>query len=335
MRSILTGYTFPLSSVKPLDGLVTYRTYCLSRTREALQGKTRRRERSPVGGALLEPFGDVDGFEYLRCPESGSLFLAQSPEPTEWARLLAEVSHHRHSPCAFHADIAQSRDQNVYAPKLEWIQSTLRLVGMHRARVIEVVTPPSDFTRFLETSDSFTEIVTADQMELAMATHPKFTAARKLGVNGRERNGAMEVAILLESLDRADDPVALLRAVAGCLVDGGLVFLTALVSSGFDMAVLGSRNLYLFPPDRTNCFSLRGVEALVSGAGFTLVEVSTPGVLDVEIVQAHLRYDPSLPLSAFERQLLAADSDAHAAFQSFLQQRGMSSFARIVARKQS
>jgi hypothetical protein len=69
-------------------------------------------------------------------------------------------------------------------------------------------------------------------------------------------------------------------------------------------------------------------------AGFTLLEVSTPGVLDVEIVQAHLRHDPSLPLSAFERQLLAADVETHAAFQSFLQEHGMSSFARIVGRKQ-
>lgn len=333
MRSILTGYTFPLSSVKPLDGLLSYRTYCLSRASEALRGATRRRERSPVSDVLLEPAGNVDGFDYLRCPESGSLFLAQLPEPTEWAQLLTEISHHRHSPSAFHSGIAQSRDQNVYAPKLEWIQSTLRLLDVHGPRVMEVVIPPSDFTRFLEASDLFTEVVAADQMELIAGVASRIHAARGAGADDSGRTGVVQVAVLLESLDRADDPVALLRAVADRLEEGGLVFITALVASGFDMAVLGLRNLYLFPPDRTNCFSLRGLESLVSNAGFTLLEVSTPGVLDVEIVQVHLRYDPFLPLSAFERQLLVADSDTHAAFQAFLQQRGMSSFARIVARK--
>ena len=105
------------------------------------------------------------------------------------------------------------------------------------------------------------------------------------------------------------------------------------MSSGFDVGVLGLRNLYLYPPDRANCFSRRGLELLLTRAGFTLLEVSTPGVLDVEIVQAHLRQIPSLILSGFERQLLAATAETQAAFQAFLQQHGMSSFARVVARK--
>jgi hypothetical protein len=62
---------------------------------------------------------------------------------------------------------------------------------------------------------------------------------------------------------------------------------------------------------------------------------STPGVLDVEIVQTHLRADPALPLSSFERQVLAADAQTQQAFQTFLQQNQMSSFARIIGRKSS
>ena len=323
MRSIQTSYTFPLSAVKPLDRLLSYRAYCLTATRKALHGATRRRERSPVGGAQLEPLGDVDGLDYARCPETGSIFLAQLPPSADWACLLAEVSHYRHSPQAFHSGIAQSRNETVYAPKLEWIQSTLRLQGLSRPRLMEVTTMPSDFTQLLQASGSFTEVLTVDEMELATT-----------GVSN-SREDVAEVVVLLESLDRVDDPAALLHAVLRHLADGGLLFVTALVCSGFDMAVLGLRNLYLYPPDRANCFSLRGLEMLLTHAGLTLLEVSTPGVLDIEIVQAHLRHDSSLPLSAFERQLLAADGETHAAFQSFLQQRGMSSFARLVGRKQS
>ena len=99
------------------------------------------------------------------------------------------------------------------------------------------------------------------------------------------------------------------------------------------MATLGVRNLYLCPPDRTNCFSLQGLSALLRQAGFALLEVSTPGVLDVEIVQAHVRRNPSLALSVFERQLLEASEETRTAFQTFLQQQGLSSFARIVGRK--
>jgi hypothetical protein len=105
------------------------------------------------------------------------------------------------------------------------------------------------------------------------------------------------------------------------------------VSSGFDITVLGLNNMYLCPPDRTNCFSVQGLTALLKDNGFKLIEVSTPGVLDVEIIQAHLRHDPDIKLSKFESQLIAANEATQRAFQAFLQENAMSSFARIVGRK--
>ncbi len=333
MRSIQSSYMFPLSSVKPLEGLLRYREYCLKETRNALQSSTRRRERSPINDMRLELFGRVDGFEYLCCPETGSLFLAEMSASKTWARLLSQVSQFRHSPRAFHSDIAQSRSETVYLPKLEWVQSTIRLQGLNHPRLMEVVTLPSEFTPILRNSGLFSEVVTVEEMDLVMdgSSVSRPALVRRTGMDGGDHS--VQAAVLLESLDRVDDPTALLCAVAERLVDGGLIFVTSLVCSGFDMALLGVRNLYLYPPDRTNCFSLRGLEQLLRKSGFTLLEVSTPGVLDVEIVQAHLRYNPSLPLSPFERQLLADDAETHGAFQSFLQQRGMSSFARIVGKK--
>ncbi|MBI3321181.1 MAG: methyltransferase domain-containing protein [Candidatus Omnitrophica bacterium] len=322
MRIVQTQERFPLSSVKPLDGLVKYRQQCLTATRDALAGgATIRRTRSLVSGRALESAGAVEGLAYGRCPETGSVFLVELPPPEGWKRLLADVSALRRSRETFHFELAQSRTDNVYAPKLEWIRETLRLQGLRQARALEVLTAPGSFTELLKDSGMFTEVLTADEMELAH------------GLAAPGQQDTVQAVVLLESLDRVDDPTALLQGVAGRLEEGGLLFVTALVSSGFDMSVLGLRNLYLYPPDRANCFSLQGLSKLLSQEGFTLLEVSTPGVLDVEIVRAHLQRDPTLPLSAFERQLVEANDDMQAAFQAFLQQWGLSSFTRIVARR--
>jgi hypothetical protein len=318
MQSIQTGLSFPLAAVKPLAGLLGYRAFCVEATRAAVGSAPPRRQRSPVGEAPLERAGEVEGLEYVRCPETDSLFLAARAPAAACASLLAEVARYRRSPEAFHHGIARSRSDSVYLPKLEWIESTLRVEGVGRPRVMEVATQPSDFTPLLKTSRSIAAAVTVDEMALAGAASPA--------------GGEVDAAVLLESLDRVDDPKALLAAVRRRVVPGGLIFVTALVSSGFDMTVLGFQNRYLYPPDRTNCFSLRGMVRLLEAAGFGLVEVSTPGVLDVEIVAAHAQYDPSLPLSAFERQLLAADRPTWSAFQAFLQEGGLSSFARFVGR---
>ena len=334
MRSIQTDFVFPLSSVKPLDGLLSYREYCLAATRKTQQHTMLYRQQCPACASILEPFGRLRDLDYVRCPLCESIFLKSIASPVEWARLLVEISQYRRSPQAFHSEIAQSRSDNVYLPKLEWIQSTLRMQEIRKPRVMEVATFPSDFTSLLRDSGLFTEVLTVDEMKLAATAIHQQPMANGRDANSKSKEGAVEAAVLLESLDRVDDPGALLGGVQRSLTDGGLLFVTALVCSGFDMAVLGLRNLYLYPPDRTNCFSLRGLELLFSRGGFTLLEVSTPGVLDVEIVEAHLRYDPSIPLSAFERKLLTGDSETHAAFQEFLQRRRMSSFARIVGKKQ-
>ncbi len=314
MRSIQTSVTFPLSSVKPFDGLLRYREYCLEAARKALQGATRRRDRSPVTGARMEPSGEVGGIAYARCPETGGLFLAEMPQPAAWSALLQDVGKHRFAPDGFYSGLAQSRTDNVYAPKLEWIQDTLRLQGLKQPSILEAATPHSTFTQLLDDSGRFSRVITVDEMALT---------------DGE----TVQAAVLLESLDRVDDPAALAKAVAGRLAAGGLLFVTALVSSGFDIAVLGLNNLYVYPPDRANCFSLSGLSRLLTDAGFSLVEVSTPGVLDVEIVRAHLRHDPTIRLSAFEQQLIDADSQTLERLQAFLQQQRLSSFARIVAKK--
>ncbi len=319
MRVIQSSFHFPLASVKPLDRLLSYRAFCLRATHEAFARGTKPRTQSPATGGPAEPFGQVDGFTYVRCVETGSLFLDRVARG--WDGLLAEVSAYRHSPQAFQSELAAARAETVYQPKLDWVANTLHMQGLRRPRVLEVVTPPSEFTALLAGSPAVADVMVATEAELS--------GDRR---SGTAPGAAVQAAVLLESLDRADDPERLLRGVHTALAPGGLVFVTGLVASGFDMMVLGLRNRYLYPPDRTNCFTLQGLEQLLGRSGFDLVEVSTPGVLDVEIVQAHLSHDLLLRLSGFERALLAAD-EAHSAFQTFLQQNRLSSFARLVGSK--
>ncbi|MDO8527434.1 MAG: hypothetical protein Q7T03_07100 [Deltaproteobacteria bacterium] len=318
MQSIQTSHVFSLSEVKPLEGLLRYREFCLNATKKALAKGATRRNISPINGVSMEPWGNIGGLEYLRCPASGSLFLAEVATSEVWKKLLAEVAQFRRSPQTFHADITKSRTENVFEPKLHWIQSTLRVEGVHRPKILEVATPPSGFTAMIQSRGGFGEILSVDETDLSQ---------------GKPAFEKLDAALLLESLDRVNDPLALLKNVHDSLADQGLIFVTGLVSSGFDMMILGSNNAYLYPPDRANCFSLEGLKALITKAGFQLLEVSTPGVLDVEIVKSHLNHNPDTSLSTFEKKLLGADRVTHTAFQSFLQQSNMSSFARIVARK--
>ena len=322
MRSIETGQTFPLAAVKPLDQLADYREFCLSATRQRLKRSSRPRGASPITGKPMRPIGDVAGLPYSLCAETGSLFLSEVCEPKEWEELLAETSRRHHAAGRKDGKLSQSRTDNVFAPKVDWIRETLAMQGIRRPRILEAVTPPSEMGSLLKECQSFAEVETVNVMELAHS------------VAAGPRAASEEVIVMLETLDQVDDPRKLLQNASTRMKNNGLLFVTALVASGFDLEVLGLKSQYLYPPDRTNCFSVRGLQRLLESEGFKLWEVSTPGVLDVEIVQAHLQADSELPLSRFERQIVEADPETRKEFQLFLQRNRLSSHARIVAKKQ-
>ena len=67
------------------------------------------------------------------------------------------------------------------------------------------------------------------------------------------------------------------------LKPGGLCFITCLLSSGFDVLVMGQDSGIFLPPERMNFLSYDGMNTILDKVGgFEILEFSTPGVLDVQ-----------------------------------------------------
>src|SRR5688572_24175139 len=165
MWSSETRRTFSLSSVKPLTGIFAYRDSCIEATKATLKKSSIRRTASPLTGARLEAYGKVEGLTYLLCPDTHSIFLEDVASAEHWAALLKETNDLRRSPRGFHSDIAESRLDNVYRPKLDWIQGTLVLQQVRRPSLLEVTTTPSDFLPLLAGSGIFREQASVDEAE--------------------------------------------------------------------------------------------------------------------------------------------------------------------------
>jgi len=143
-----------------------------------------------------------------------------------------------------------------------------------------------------------------------------------------------DIVTIFESIDQATKPSDLLASVRGMLEKGGLCFMTCILSSGFDIKELGPHAQNIYPPDRLNVFSVKGIKSLIDQHGFECLELSTPGILDVEIVAKTLKDDPQASVSPFVRDLVLNQSDdVRRSFQEFLQANLLSSYGRILIRK--
>lgn len=143
-----------------------------------------------------------------------------------------------------------------------------------------------------------------------------------------------DVFTAFEVIERLFDPASFIREAYAKCRDGGLFFLTTNTGSGFEYQVLNGKSPRLHPPDRLNLLSIEALQDLLTGAGFELIELSTPGRLDVEIVRSAADSDPSVKLPEVLRYIFQhRDEKAWHSLQDFLQQNRLSSYLRIAARK--
>ena len=76
------------------------------------------------------------------------------------------------------------------------------------------------------------------------------------------------------------------------------------------------------------------MRTLLTATGYDVVEISTPGQLDVQMIERMLEEQPDVEVPRFVRYFLAhRDRRAKRSLQQFLQENRLSSHLRLVARK--
>ena len=130
------------------------------------------------------------------------------------------------------------------------------------------------------------------------------------------------------------DPRAFLKRMHEVLEDNGLIFLTTLSISGFDLSLLRGNARNILPPTHITMFSYSGIQSVISETGFEIEELSTPGRLDVALVLDALEREENLSLPPIVQTILEERGETiHEEFQAFLQQANLSSHVWVVARK--
>ena len=135
-----------------------------------------------------------------------------------------------------------------------------------------------------------------------------------------------------EHLESQFSPFDYLSEAARMLAHRGVCFFTTRTISGFDLQVLWDKTPYIFVPEHLNLLSVEGLRSLVVRVGLDLIELSTPGQLDLELVLHAADQDPAIRLPSFVDYLLQQrGAEAHADFQAFLQKHRLSSHVRVAA----
>ena len=268
-----------------------------------------------------------EGFTYQSCGQCRSVYV--SPRPTEAALRLyfAESEASRFRVAQLSEKTAAQRRRHQLRTNALWMGQVAEAQGLP---------PGPNYADFRTHAPAlFDEVAALNHFGSLYAIEPLYALGHSCAVPVTlESVPPLDTASAFEKLEHQFSPLHFLESIGARMKPGGLLFLTTRTSSGFDLQLLGGRAPYIFVPEHLNLLSTQGIERLLQRSAFELVELSTPGQLDVELVLQACADDPSIVLPPFFSELLARrDRLAHGDFQAFLQKHRLSSHVRVAARK--
>lgn len=268
------------------------------------------------GGHSVRPAFEKLGMTYRECADCGTVFV--SPRPP--AAAIAE--YYRTSPAAsFWRDRVlretdATRREKLAAPRAEWVADGL---AEHRPQAAAGIDLSPHGAAVVE--------------ELASMMPGVTVASSPAGGGTALADESADFAIAFDAIDRAADVRALVARVRAALRPGGVFFVTAPTISGFDLQVLWDRSPSVLPPDKMNLLSIDGFGRLFAAPAWEIIELSTPGMFDVENVRHAIEQAPGEPWPRAIRRLTEGGDIARLELQEYLQRHRLASFARLVVRR--
>lgn len=275
------------------------------------------------------------GFPFRVCAACGSLFACPRPDPGALARYYQGSAAVRFWNTAFYRETEEARREKIFRPRADLVAEWAGRLGIGRdAACVDIGAGYGIFLEEIAARGLFTRVLGIEPVhslaEICRAKGFRIVEKTVEAVESGEIGAG--VATAFEVLEHVFDPGAFLRASRRVLRPGGILVLTTLTSSGFDIQVLWEHARSVHPPLHLNFLSVEGMQRLAERCGFQVVELTTPGRLDVNIVENALAENPALAVPRFVRTLLAREEAARAEFQAFLQRHRLSSHMRVIAR---
>ncbi len=239
-----------------------------------------------------------------------------------------------------------ARIRNIFIPRKEFIERELSNIGknMSDCSLLDIGCATGQFLSVFN-SEKYPNLLGVEAShELAKIAQSRLPNA-KIYSNCFERcnfeSDSFDIITLWEVLEHLVDPFEVIQKVEKLLKPGGVVFLSMPNIEGFDIQILWDRGNAFSPPSHLNYFRKSSVCRLFERVGLKVVDVVTPGQLDVDIVRNRLEVHADVQdrLGLYWAEIIRNDSEegrvTRKNLQEFIRESGLSSHMLVTCEKGS
>ncbi len=276
-----------------------------------------------------------NGFRYVLCTECGTLYVNPRPSFEQFRQYYINGASAKFFAEKFFPPVAESRRENIFRPRAKALSSLIEGNRLHSIGDIG-----AGFGMFCE------ELRFLFPDRTLICIEPELTMAQIC-----RQKGFVVIEKTLEEIDVADQhfdfltsfelmehlhsPHTFVDKVKTLLNPGGYFLFTTLSIEGFDLQVLWEKSKSIAPPHHINFLNPRSARVLIERSGLECVEITTPGKLDIDIVEGRYRQEGVSPDRFWKLFFDRVDEKTKASFQECFIKNQLSSHMWVLARKPS
>lgn len=266
-----------------------------------------------------------NGFVYRECSLCGTVFMTPRPNKEMLHKFFAQSEGLKYWNSKKFQEIA-SRKEHIFEPRVRWISESLEFSEESSRSYLDFYSKYLPFIEKVSALKNFNRKVSYKPDESII------NEVKDYGFEIIENLGEEKYSVItaFEVFDRFYSPRNVLETIKNSLEKSGLLFLSTNSASGLDFQFLLNKSKNIVPPLHINIFSVEGIVKFLEDFDFEVLELSTPGSLDVYNLENQI---DEISLPKFLIDLIKnRDSQTKEAFQQFLQRARLSSHMRILAK---
>jgi SAM-dependent methyltransferase len=236
-------------------------------------------------------------FCFEQCPECGTIYVNQRFNEERLNSYYAT----RESRLNYHNVLSANSNEeyrinSIFLPRVGYIREVMRSAGADFGadqQLLDIGCASGQFLTCLQSLENSPKLFGAEASgDLAAIAKLKIPNAEIIGSPFRSedfRSQAMDIVTVWEVIEHVFDPYAFLKDVAEVIRPGGHLFLSVPNIEGFDIQILWDGGNAFSPPSHLNYFRKSSINRLLERVGLKVVDIATPGKLDVDIVRNRIK----------------------------------------------
>ncbi len=229
-----------------------------------------------------------NNFSYEKCLGCKTLYVSPRPPEEEFQNYYLNAQSTQFWATTFYKETEDARRKKIWKPKAKQILKIIDNLQLYKYSLVDIGGGYGTFAEEFKKINKSSTIIIEPNPKLADVCRKKGLYVIQKFFENIKRNDlpkGLKIFVCFELFEHVYNPKEFLSNIKSIMNPKDILILTTLSGLGLDIQVLGKDSMSVSPPHHLNFFNPLSFNLILQKLNFDIVDISTPGKLDIDILQ--------------------------------------------------